>query len=542
MDTNLMVIALAGNPNIGKNFIYYGLTGRKPHTGNWLGNTAASAQGRFEYQDQEYLLVDLTGAGSWAGFSEDEKIAKNFIGSGEADIVVVVYDAAALERGLDLLSQILQLDFVKDGGTPVILCVNLCDEAGKKGILIDFELLSDVLQIPVISCCSRCNSELEQVKKTIHDTYGNVLNYSCLDFSPKKLAKEVIQYTNKDYRKRQELLNRILTGPVMGGIVMVLLLIGFLCLTMTGANYPSKLLWNGLFWLESELAWVVSVLLLPMVIFIPLFSLLEDLGYLPKIAFTMDHRTIYCKGRFPAIFTLITYFLIIGIHRTWLNSLGSALLLTAAILLSILGSMGISRLLSHPRLRGVPSCFSFVFPADCRPQFGKVILRSMGNRTLSVLIRAIGVGVATGLVIWILANIYISGQSLLLYITVFFDPLGQLMGLDGVILVAFILVGSSSEIVLPIIFMTYLQTGYAVEMSHHLASSQLLLSKGWTWGTALCVLIFCLFHWPWPCFTTCLDIKKRTVSWWGTGVAVVLPTLLGIILCILISSLAGFNS
>lgn len=603
MDNHKYVIALTGNPNVGKSTIFNGLTGLKQHTGNWPGKTVASAKGEFQVDGQSYLLVDLPGTYSLAAHSEEEEIARDFLCSGEADAVMVVCDATCMERGLHLLKQILALDYIRDNGTPLILCINLCDEASKKGICIDFSLLQDVLQFPVLPCCARCSKDLAQVKQTVRDALSTTGNYQCLDFSPKELAKETVQYTKINYRQRQQAIDRIVTGPYTGGILMVLLLMGVFWLTMAGANYPSDLLWNILFSLEGKLAalltwmnlseglvnalvygvyrvlaWVVSVMLPPMAIFFPLFTLLEDLGYLPRVAFNMDrafmkcracgkqcltmamgfgcnavgvtgcriidsprerlvailtNSLVPCNGRFPTLVTLITLFFAAGVQGTAMGGLQAAMYLTFTILLGITATLGCSWLLSHTLLKGVPSSFTLELPPYRRPQFGKVIVRSVFDRTLFVLGRAVAVAAPAGLVIWILANIRLGNQSLLSCLTGFLDPLGRFMGLDGVILAGFILGFPANEIVVPIILMAYLQTGHLVEMSDSSALFQLLVSQGWTWKTALCMMIFCLFHWP--CSTTCLTVRRETGSIKWTAVAVLLPTILGFLLCVMIN-------
>lgn len=605
MEEQKRVIALAGNPNVGKSTIFNGLTGLHQHTGNWTGKTVASAQGTFQAGGETYLLVDLPGTYSLSAHSEEEEIARDYICSGDAHMTIVVCDATCLERGLHLLKQILDLDYIRDNGIPVLLCVNLCDEARKKGIETDFELLQDVLQIPVVPCCARCSKELDQLRAAVHEAYGQVFHYSCLDFSPKRLAEETVRYTKTNYRRREEVIDRIVTGKVSGAVIMILLLMGVFWLTMAGANYPADLLWKGLFFLEGQLAkamaylgisqviidvlvygvyrvlaWVIAVMLPPMAIFFPLFTLLEDLGYLPRVAFNMDrsfqrckacgkqcltmamglgcnaagvvgcriidsprermiailtNSLIPCNGRFPTLFSMITLFFLAGAHGTMGGSLLSALILTGTILLGVAATLGSSWLLSHTLLKGVPSSFTLELPPYRRPQIGKVIVRSIFDRTLFVLGRAVAVAAPAGLVIWLLANINTGGQSLLLWLTSGFDPLGRLMGLDGVILVAFILGFPANEIVIPIILMAYLQTGHLVEMNDSTALLALLTSHGWTWKTALSMLIFCLFHWP--CSTTCLTIKKETGSWKWTAVAFLLPTLLGITLCILVTAI-----
>lgn len=644
-----ITIALAGNPNVGKSTIFNGLTGLHQHTGNWPGKTVASARGSFTYHDREYLLVDLPGTYSLAAHSEEEVIARDYICSGEADMTMVVCDATCLERGLHLLKQIVTLDYVKENGTPLILCVNLCDEARKKGIEIDFDLLQDVLQIPVICCCARCADSLEVVRKTLHDSCGSKGSYDCLDFSPKMLAQETVHYTKPNYRKREEFIDRIVTGPVTGGLIMFLLLLGIFWLTLTGANIPSSMLWDGLFWLEGRLAaalaaihtpqwfiglfvygvyrvlaWVVSVMLPPMAIFFPLFTLMEDLGYLPRVAFNMDrafkrcracgkqclttamgfgcnaagvigcriidsprerliailtNAFVPCNGRLPTLFMMITLLFMgaeaagaagsAGNPAVWQPlpwnltptaiSLLSALLLTLAILLGIAATLAASWLLSHTLLKGVPSAFTLELPPYRRPQIGKVIVRSIFDRTLFVLGRAVIVAAPAGLVIWLLANVFYVGPangwfavsgatgvagdaaallqsapSLLSCITGFLDPLGRLTGLDGVILAAFLLGFPANEIVLPIILMAYLQSSTLLEMNDPSALLGLLTANGWTRMTAVCMIIFCLFHWP--CSTTVLSIKKETGSWRWTAVSVLLPTITGIGLCMLVAN------
>lgn len=586
--------------------------------------------------------MDLPGTYSLAAHSEEEVIARDYICSGEADMTMVVCDATCLERGLHLLKQIVSLDFVKDTGTPLILCVNLCDEAGKKGIEIDFDLLQDVLQIPVIHCCARCAGSLEIVRKALRDASGMHCSYDCLDFSPKQLAQETVHYTKPNYRKKEEMIDRIVTGPVTGGLIMFLLLLIIFWITLTGANIPSSMLWDGLFWLEGKLAaamvaihtpewligllvygvyrvlaWVVSVMLPPMAIFFPLFTLMEDLGYLPRVAFNMDrafkrcracgkqclttamgfgcnaagvigcriidsprermiailtNAFVPCNGRLPTLFMMITLLFMgtvaaEGGAAAWQAipwdlspaavSLFSAILLTLVILLGIAATLAASWFLSHTLLKGIPSSFTLELPPYRRPQIGKVIVRSIFDRTLFVLGRAVVVAAPAGLVIWLLANIlYVgpangwfavseaaggagalaqSAPSLLSCITGFLDPLGHLMGLDGVILAAFLLGFPANEIVVPIILMAYLQSSTLLEMSDPSALLGLLTSHGWTRMTAVCMIIFCLFHWP--CSTTVLSVKKETGSWRWAGVSVLLPTAVGMGLCILVANI-----
>lgn len=249
----------------------------------------------------------------------------------------------------------------------------------------------------------------------------------------------------------------------------------------------------------------------------------------------LTNSLVPCNGRFPTLLMLITLFFMgyRGMEATHplAASLGTALVLTGFILLGILATLGSSWVLSRTLLKGIPSSFTLELPPYRRPQVGKVIVRSIFDRTLFVLGRAVVVAAPAGLIIWILANMSVGGQSLLNMLTQFLDPFGRLLGMDGIILVGFILGFPANEIVVPIILMAYLQTGMLVEMSDQNALLTLLTAQGWTIKTALCMAIFSLFHWP--CSTTCLTIKKETGSIKWTVVAFLLPTLLGIVLCML---------
>ena len=638
MDEQPIVIALAGNPNVGKSSIFNALTGLKQHTGNWSGVTVTTAQGVFRFQEQEYLLVDLPGAYSLSARSQDEQVARDFICSPIPSMILVVCDATCLERGLHFLKQILSQDRIRSENTPVVLCVNLYDEAKKRGISIDFSLLRDVLQIPVVSTCARNKEDIFQLKETVSQALKETFHYECLDFSPKRLAGACVSCERPDHRRREEIVDRIVTGRFTGTFLMLFLLTGIFWLSLTGANYPSQALWSLLFsledWLASfllsfgapvwlisalvygvyrVLAWVISVMLPPMAIFFPLFTLLEDLGYLPRIAFNMDrafqrchacgkqcltmamglgcnaagvtgcriidsprerlvailtNSFVPCNGRLPALFTLITLFFTAGIADQRRHSLASAFFLTLLILAGVIATLGASWFLTHTFLKGVPSAFTLELPPYRRPQIGQVLVRSVFDRTLFVLGRAAAVAAPAGLILWLLANILYTGPdngwfalspsisslpeaqtavlpapsaglspfpSLLSCLTGALDPLGRLMGLDGVILAAFLLGFPANEIVLPIALMAYLQSGILTEMSDPAALFSLLSTNGWTRTTAFCMMIFCLFHWP--CSTTILTIKKETGSIKWTAVSILLPTAVGMLLCMAAAAL-----
>ena len=618
-------VALMGNPNVGKSTIFNGLTRLRQHTGNWAGVTVSCAMGQFSYGGQDFSAVDLPGIYSFDTRSAEEELTKDFILNEDYDFLLVVCDATCLERGLYLLSQAAGLLEHREEAGPMpqaVLCVNLCDEAEKKGIRIDFKALERSLGIPVTPCCGRTAKGLLTLKKLLASlaascpcacascSLGSPYRRLPSAFYPKDLAAQAVTYTKEHYRKREERLDRILTGPFTGTAVMVLLLLGIFWLTITGANYPSSMLWDLFFSLEPRLAeaalsiglpqwfidmavfgvyrvvaWIVSVMLPPMAIFFPLFTLLEDLGYLPRAAFNMDgafhkcsacgkqcltmamglgcnaagvvgcriidsprerliailtNSLMPCNGRFPLLLTMIALLGAGGgvwaglpMENPVLSSLLTALVLTLFILAAILATLGASFLLSRTLLKGVPSSFTLELPPYRRPQPGKVIVRSIFDRTLFVLGRAVAVAAPAGLVIWLLANLTVGGESLLMHIAGFLDPLGALMGLDGIILMAFILGFPANEIVLPIILMAYLQSGVLAPMDDKTAILSLLSANGWTVKTAVCMAVFSLFHWP--CSTTCLTIKKETGSLKWTAVSILLPTGIGVLLCILVN-------
>ena len=323
------------------------------------------------------------------------------------------------------------------------------------------------------------------------------------------------------------------------------------------------------------LAWVVSVMLPPMAIFFPLFTLLEDFGYLPRVAFVLDHafqkaracgkqaltmamgfgcnaagivgcriidsprerliaiitnNFVPCNGRFPTLIAIITMFFV-GTQAGPGPSLVSAVLLTGVILLGVFMTFWVSRLLSGTILRGVPSSFTLELPPYRRPQIGKVIARSVLDRTLFVLGRAVAVAAPAGLLIWLCANVTVGGVSILNHCTGFLDPFARLLGLDGVILMAFILGFPANEIVVPIIIMSYLSTGTLLELDDLGALHALLVEHGWTWLTAVCTMLFSLMHWP--CSTTCMTIGKETRSLKWTLISFAVPTAVGMAVCFL---------
>ncbi|WP_217958927.1 ferrous iron transporter B [Acutalibacter muris] len=600
------VIALCGNPNVGKSTIFNALTNLHQHTGNWPGKTVANAQGYCRHKERGYLLVDLPGCYSLQAHSAEEEAARDFLLSGSPDCTVAVCDATCLERNLNLVLQVLEL-------TPnLIVCVNLLDEAKRKGVRVDLAKLSELLGTPVVGASARDGkglSELmDEVEKLCHEpkpprelpeTDPEMRVHQAQWISEAAVSLEPQNRSISRDRK----LDRILTSPLTGFPIMLLLLLGIFWLTITGANYPSALLSEGLFWLGDRirdrfiylgspewltglvcdgmyrtLAWVVAVMLPPMAIFFPLFTLLEDFGYLPRVAFNLDrcfkscgacgkqalttcmgfgcnaagvvgcriidsprerliamltNNFVPCNGRLPMLISLITMFFVGAAGGLGASVLSSAMLV-GLIALGLLMTLAVSKFLSATLLKGVPSSFTLELPPYRRPQLGKVIVRSIFDRTLFVLGRAASVAAPAGLIIWLLANIHAGGDTLLAHCAGFLDPFARVFGLDGVILLAFILGLPANEIVIPLIIMAYLSQGSLVELSDLTALRALLIDNGWTWVTALCVMVFSLMHWP--CSTTCLTIKKESGSWKWTAAAVAIPTVCGLILCFLIAN------
>lgn len=418
------------------------------------------------------------------------------------------------------------------------------------------------------------------------------------------LANQYVHYHNPSYFLRERKLNRLFTGKISGFLIMFLLLLVIFYLTMEGANYPSQLLTKLFASLEVHLndflifislpdilidilmngvyrvvSWVVAVMLPPMAIFFPLFTLLEDYGYLPRVAFNLDtafkkckacgkqaltmcmgfgcnaaaiigcriidsprermiamltNNFVPCNGRFPTLIAIITMFFVAnGNHLS--NVLLSSVLLVIVIMIGILMTFLISRILSETILKGMPSFFTLELPPFRRPQLGKVIIRSIFDRTLFVLGRALAVAAPAGLLIWIMANVQVGNESLLIVCSDFLDPFAKVFGLDGVILMAFILGLPANEIVIPIILMAYLAKGQLVDMNHLESLKTVLVDNGWTWITALCTMLFSLLHWP--CSTTLITIYKESKSIkWGI-IAFLIPTVCAFVVCFIVAQI-----
>ena len=577
-----ITVALAGNPNVGKSTLFNALTGLHQHTGNWPGKTVGSAVGTLRKNGIRYEFADLPGTYSLNGKTEDERIAAEYLSSGKADCTLVVCDGSCLERNLILALQVLQRC------RRVVLCVNLMDEAKKLGYRVDGEKLSAILNVPVILTWATDRAGRE---KLLHLLEQTALGPEQLHTAPEataihaqEIASRCVSIQPGRALLRQRRLDCFLVTRRWGIPVMLLLLFVVIWLTVWGANYPGQLL-EAIFdrgyvlisgWIDNWPSWlsgilmdgiygtvsrVISVMLPPMLIFFPLFTLLEDVGYLPRMAFLLDrgmsrcggcgkqaltlcmglgcnavgvtgcriidsprerllailtNAMVPCNGRFPTLILLGSLFF---------PQLGAAAAVAFAVVLGVLGAMVTSGVLSKTALRQESSVFIMEMPPFRKPRIGQILVRSLLDRTLQILLRALKVAAPAGALLWLMGS-----GGLLAPTALLLDPLGQFLGMSGVILLGFILAFPANELLIPVIFMM-LTGGTDLRGSVDPA----ILAMHWTWRTAVCMMVFTLFHWP--CAATLQTIRKETGSWKLTAAAFMLPTAVGMGLCGLLNIL-----
>ena len=577
-----ITVALAGNPNVGKSTLFNALTGLRQHTGNWPGKTVGVAQGQKDYRGIQFTFVDLPGTYSLEGASPDEQIAGDYLLKNTADCTVVVCDGSCLERSLILALEILMRC------PKTVICVNLMDEAKRHGISVCPHMLSELLNAPVVFTSAGKGEGLHTLLENVQAIARQQPKCSLPQWedpvsAAEKIAKICICHNPACDRKFRRSVDKLLVSRRFGVPFLFLTLLGIVWLTVWGANYPGRLLetiadygytvlsgWTSAFppWLSGILvdgiyavcARVICVMLPPMAIFFPLFTILEDIGYLPRMAFLLDpvfarcggcgkqaltlcmglgcnavgvmgcriiqsprerlnavltNAMVPCNGRFPTLIFLGSLFF---------AGSGSALVVAFCVALGVVGAMAVSCLLSKTLSKGEESMFFMEMPPFRRPRLGQIFVRSMLDRTLFVAGRALLVAAPAGAVLWVLSN-----TGLLNLVADFLNPAGLLLGMNGIILLAFLFCLPANELLLPVILLTITQSkslqatgvGYG------------LLGDFFTWKMGLCTMLFTLFHWP--CGTTLMTVYRETGSIKNTAAAGALPTAVGILLCLLLN-------
>ena len=702
-----VLVALAGNPNVGKSTVFNALTGLRQHTGNWPGKTIVRAEGAFAHRGSRLKLVDLPGTYSLQAGSADEEVARDFLLFGRPDVTVVVVDATRLERNLHLVLQILGIT------DRVVVFLNLMDEARRHGIAVDAARLEKELGVPVVAGSARNRVGIDELidaahrvatgetrtapfrlvrhapaveravaslTETVEAAFPKVANSRWVaerllnaddavvtavrsgdlgqigadasggtaPAAPEAAREAVLQnarqlqwdlppdfhdtVTERTYHAAERIaegamrrglrragfdldrrLDGLLTSRWLGFPLMIAILAVVFWLTIEGANVPSSLLATLLidtvhpwltgagealgmpWWLSGFLfdgiylatAWVIAVMLPPMAIFFPLFTLLEDFGYLPRVAFNLDslfrragahgkqaltmcmgfgcnaagvvstriidsprERLIaiitnnfsLCNGRWPTQILIASIF-IGALAPAHLAGLVSAAAVVGIAVLGIVMMLAASWLLSRTVLRGEATSFSLELPPYRPPRILQTLYTSVIDRTLIVLWRAVLFAVPAGAAIWLISNVTLGDASLAVHSVEWLDGPGLLIGLNGVILLAYIVAIPANEIVIPTVLMLTVLTanvagagqgaGVMFELDSTDATGDLLRAGGWTLLTAVNLMLFSLLHNP--CSTTIYTIYKETRSARWTTVAALLPVAMGVTVCFLLT-------
>ena len=644
-------ILLCGNPNVGKSSIYNILTHSHEHTGNWTGKTVELSTKKIVGTD--YYLVDLPGIYSLSSLSEEENIAKMTMLFSDYKSIIYVVDATQIEKNLNLLFQILQIN------KSIILCINMIDELENKNIKLDTNKLSNILGIKVIKFSTYknigYNELIEAIKEDNYCEYNyyyndeiekhinNISSYLPVGFNNRYMSISVLNkdeylvkyvkeryginlenndvknyimninseeisdqisikintlsriVTNEVFKKSSEnnisLLDKIFSNKIYSIIMMTFIMFLIFLITITLANYPSDLLgelFNKfeyilyklclnfnipkviyepiLFGIYRVVTFIISVMFPPLVIFFIMWTYAEESGILPRIAFNFDKICSYsnchgkqcltmcsgfgcnacavvgarimdnkrdriiailtnsfipCNGRFPMIIAIITMFLVNSNNKILVS-----IYLCGFVILAMIISFLISFILSKTILKGYPSFFVLELPEYKKVKLSIILKTSIVYKSLSILKKAILVSIPAGLIIWLLTNININNMSIFLIVSNFLDKFAKIIGLDGNILLSFILALPANEIVLPIIIMGYLGNSNISLISDYIGIKSILLNNGWTVNTAICTILFSLMHFP--CGTTLSTIKSEIGYKWAFY-SFIIPLITGIV-------------
>lgn len=630
-------IILVGNPNVGKSSLFNAFTSLNEHTGNWTGKTVEQAMGSFEYGEVKYTLVDLPGTYSLFYESEEEKVTRDYIVKGKYDATILVADASSLERSMELLLEVLDVtkevilvlnlwDEVKKRKLSIdveklqeIFQIPVIPFSVKEGL--GFARLKDCMRsvcpssyqvkhsLKIASYLQHrmkknyLNAFLSLEELAYHPLYSSFISKMDIIASYHREAEDICSKVI-DRREEKEsridfILNCLFANPFSAVFVLFLFLFIILFLTISFSNLPSDMLFQFFSFLEKPLYsflsflpsslvdflvlggyrtlyFVISVMMPPMMIFFPLFSLLEEIGFLPRIAFQLDkpfckcgssgkqcltmcmglgcnavgvtgarimetkkmkvlsiltNSLMPCNGRFPMILTMISLFLVkkSGLQGNVLSAVILTLVLCFALIISLLAT----KFLNHFILKGEEPIFIFELPHFRIPKITKTIILSWKEKAFHILKRAMVVAFPAGLVFYLFTHVYIGDSSLFQASIHFLNPVGHFLGIDGAIILAFLFGFPANEIVLPILFLAYSGGNVLEEIASLEELRMMLIQHGWSLVTVLCFLALSICHFP--CATTMLTIKKETQSFFYTLIAFVLPSLIGIVLCFIIS-------
>lgn len=549
MPKETITVALLGSPSAGKTAIFNGLTGLNQYTASWPGSAIRVAAGKFHYMERHYILISLPDIN--AGSEQDNLVLSGLCG-GRADAVLLVCDADRPEQGLQLLSRIISLEPVMHASLPLVFCINHSDEAGRKGISLDSDLLEDVLQMPVVPCSGYDADSLDDVKAALALALKRLDHYHLPDFSPQKLAREATVHAVRPQPEEKKAAPP--AALLFFRCALITVFFGFaFWLAIAGTSRPLALLWQVLFSIEERaaglltfpaaFAWAADLLIygiyrslaltiavtLPlMAILFPLFTLLGKLDY-PEYSFAS------CRSHFPALLILTVLFFAArqtGVFCAFTAALEVTLVVLVALGIRFLFTGLLSALLSGPLPEKIPAALRFQLPPDHSLPVQTAGARSIAVQTLTALGQTGAAAVLAGGLVWFLARINWGGSDLLSGLISVLESPARLIGLDGAILTALILgLGGfwlglpGPSLALPIILMIYFGTGATSAMNSPSALPQMFAAQGWTLKTALCLM--------------CLTIKKEAGPANGNALSFVLAVLSGICCCLFINGAAN---